>query len=49
MTTSTPEQVARIAFEESHVALVESWIDEMEESLPPLKNFILPVGLSLYL
>lgn len=40
---STPEQLARAAFPEAPVSDLENWIDEMEESLPPLRNFILPV------
>lgn len=31
------------AFDEGVPSLLEQWIDEMEASLPPLTNFILPV------
>jgi len=32
------------AFDESHVKLLEEAIDKMNETLPPLTNFILPSG-----
>lgn len=34
-------------FRENSINDVESWIDQMEESLEPLKNFILPSGSKL--
>jgi ATP:cob(I)alamin adenosyltransferase len=42
-TSSRPEQLARAAFDTAITAHLEAWIDAMEEALPPLKNFILPV------
>jgi len=30
--------------EARHVAALESWIDELNEELPPLENFVLPGG-----
>lgn len=31
-------------FDEKDIELLEQWIDKMEESLPPMKSFILPGG-----
>jgi len=42
---SSPEnRVYRAAFPEETVEQLERWIDQMDESLPPLTNFILPSG-----
>lgn len=38
---------ARTAFSEDHVKKLEQWIDEMDDDLPPLTAFILPVRTNL--
>eukprot|EP01112_Ceratiomyxa_fruticulosa_P010287 TRINITY_DN2710_c0_g1_i1.p1 TRINITY_DN2710_c0_g1~~TRINITY_DN2710_c0_g1_i1.p1 ORF type:complete len:203 (-),score=39.54 TRINITY_DN2710_c0_g1_i1:92-700(-) len=47
-TPRTPEtseaRLSRTTFSDSHVVELESWIDNMEKELTPLKNFILPGG-----
>lgn len=43
-TTTSTSKLNRTAFAESHVAWLENLIDEMDEELPQLKNFILPSG-----
>lgn len=35
--------IARTAFDISHVSKLEEWIDELDEDLPKLTQFILPV------
>ena len=42
--SSSDAKLKRAAFDESHVATLETLIDKMDEELPPLKNFILPSG-----
>jgi cob(I)alamin adenosyltransferase len=42
--TSSAEQLARVTFPAEITPQIEQWIDAMDEKLPPLKNFILPVS-----
>lgn len=48
---ATPEhskQQAKIhRIDESHVAEIESWIDEIDSANPPMKHFVLPGGTEL--
>lgn len=39
-----PEVLARVAFPHAHAEQLEQWIDVMDDQLPPLSNFILPVS-----
>jgi ATP:cob(I)alamin adenosyltransferase len=41
--SSTPEQLRRTEFPSGVAEELEAWIDEMDDELPPLRNFILPV------
>lgn len=36
--------LAHTEFSMSHVTKLEKWIDELDDQLPPLTNFILPVN-----
>ena len=42
--SSNPGQLERAKFHTAITASLEAWIDAMDEELPPLKNFILPVA-----
>lgn len=42
--TSSEAKLQRVAFDSSHTAKLEGWIDEMDQELPPLTQFILPSG-----
>lgn len=41
--SSSQAQLERVKFNDTITASLETWIDAMDEELPPLKNFILPV------
>mmetsp|Transcript_18825 Transcript_18825/g.47879 ORF Transcript_18825/g.47879 Transcript_18825/m.47879 type:complete len:218 (-) Transcript_18825:150-803(-) len=42
--SSSEKKLAATAFSDSHVKLVEKWIDNMDSRLPKLTEFILPSG-----
>ena len=37
-------RVSKTVIDEGHVSNLERWIDELDESLPKLRNFVLPGG-----
>lgn len=42
--SATPEQLERAQFDDDHVTVLEQWIDGMDDTLPVLRAFILPVS-----
>ncbi|MDA8744204.1 cob(I)yrinic acid a,c-diamide adenosyltransferase [Rubripirellula amarantea] len=44
LATPDPDAHQMRIIDESHIAVLESWIDQHEQSIAPLKNFILPMG-----
>eukprot|EP00468_Gymnochlora_sp_CCMP2014_P001275 CAMPEP_0167741050 /NCGR_PEP_ID=MMETSP0110_2-20121227/639_1 /TAXON_ID=629695 /ORGANISM="Gymnochlora sp., Strain CCMP2014" /LENGTH=148 /DNA_ID=CAMNT_0007625055 /DNA_START=370 /DNA_END=816 /DNA_ORIENTATION=- len=42
--SSDIDRVRVVAFDQSHVDQLEKWIDQMDQKLPQLQNFILPGG-----
>jgi len=42
--SSPDDRIKAMQFDEKHVVQLENWIDQMDEELPELKNFILPGG-----
>ena len=39
---------ARTAFADEHVTQLEQWIDRLDDQLPPLTKFILPVRAAVW-
>lgn len=42
--SASSAHIDKTRFNIEFVTLLESWIDQMDEVLPPLRNFILPSG-----
>ena len=42
--TSSTSKLTRTKFDAAYTKKLEEWIDSIDSQLPPLKNFVIPVG-----
>lgn len=49
VSSAAEHKMSRVNFDEAHVSQLEAWIDAMDEELPALRNFILPVRTAMCL
>lgn len=41
--TSSADKLTRTQFDPVNTQVLETWIDDLDAQLPPLKNFVIPV------